>query len=77
MAVPVPGKPIPSMFSRRSLGAPTAQITAWETAQSRGSLEQPGDLLRGLVVGRYPGTHQTLRGRQIFKDVDPHPTLSE
>jgi len=40
-------------------------------------IEQPGDPFGVLVIGRHPGTHQSVGRGQSFKDIDVHPTLGE
>ena len=46
--------------------------------RSRGDpVEQPGDPLGGLMVGRHARAHQTVRRRQLLEDVDPHALLRQ
>ena len=48
-----------------------------ESAARGDPVEQLGDPLGGLVVGRHPGAHQTVGRRQLLEDVDPHALLGQ
>ncbi len=48
-----------------------------ELATTRDPVEQLGHPLGGLMIRRYPGPHQSVRGGQLFENIDPHALLGQ
>ncbi len=48
-----------------------------ELATTGDPVEQLGHPLGGLVIRRHPGTHQSIRGGQLFEDIDPNALLGQ